>query len=195
MPSRVAGPARKAPTTPRKDASRVCLGCVTGVHGVRGLLTVHPFTGVAEDVAAYGPVQTGSGRTLRLKIKGVKKSLLIVEAEGISDRNAAEALKGENIFAPRDALPAPDEDEWYYTDLVGLEARLAGSEVFGTVVAVENFGAGYLVEIQPAQGPTVYLPFTAAAVPEIDIAARRMTVNPPSETGDKETDDAKDAAS
>ncbi|VAW10072.1 16S rRNA processing protein RimM [hydrothermal vent metagenome] len=167
---------------------RVCLGRITGVHGVRGLLTVRPYTEVAEDIAAYGPVHTASGRRLELKVKSAKKAGLIVTASGVLTREDAEALRGQEFFAARDRLPETGEDEWYRSDLVGLAAISADGEALGTVVGVENFGAGDLLEIAPPTGPTIYLPFTSEVVPRVDVAGGQVVVAPPE--GSFDTDEA-----
>jgi 16S rRNA processing protein RimM len=171
-----------APGRAPEQRDRVCLGRVTGAHGVRGLLVVRSFTETPEDIAAYGPVETGAGQRLVLRVKGARKAGLVVAADGVDSREAAEALKGEDLFAPRGALPPGGEDEWYHGDLVGLAAVTPEGVAVGRVVAVANFGAGDLLEIAPATGPTAYLPFTAAAVPVVDIAAGRIVVIPPAGT-------------
>lgn len=105
--------------------------------------------------------------------------MLVVRFKGIADRNAAEALTGLDLFVPRDRLPPAEADEFYHSDLVGLTAVLASGETFGTVVAVQNFGAGDILEIAPPRGPSLMLPFTRAVVPEVDVAGGRLTVVPP----------------
>ena len=176
----------KAPPT-QKAPRRVCLGCIIGAHGVRGLLTVRPYTEVAEDIAAYGPVETASGRRLELAVKSAKKAGLIVAATGVTSRQDAEALRGEEFFAARDRLPEPGGDEWYRSDLVGLAAISTDGEALGTIVAVENFGAGDLLEIAPQRGATVYIPFTRDIVPQVDIPGGRVILVPP--VGSFDTDD------
>lgn len=176
-----------------EERNRVCLARIVGVHGVRGLLVVRPFTEVPEDVVAYGPVTTGGGRALALQVKGAKKAGLLVAAEGVTTREAAEALKGEDLFVGRDALPVPHDEEWYHADLVGLSAVTPAGEALGTIVAVEDFGAGDLLEIAPADGPTAYVPFTREVVPEVDIAAGRVVVVAPEGTfGESEAEAAED---
>ncbi|MFV2092104.1 MAG: ribosome maturation factor RimM [Hyphomicrobiales bacterium] len=158
---------------------RVCLGRITGVHGVRGLVTVQPFTQNPADISAYGPVQTGSGRRLELTVKSTKKNGLIVAVSGVTSREAAAALRGEEVFTSRDRLPGTGTDEWYCADLVGLAAVNPAGEKLGTVIAVENFGAGDLLEIAPQSGESIYLPFTSEIVPEVDVPGGRVVLVPP----------------
>jgi 16S rRNA processing protein RimM len=104
---------------------------------------------------------------------------LIVRFKGIDDRSAAEALTGTDLSVPRDRLPPPEDDDYYHADLIGLEAVSVSGEPIGTVIAVPNYGAGDLIEVAPPRGEPVLIPFTRAAVPEVDIAGGRIVVDPP----------------
>ena len=158
----------------------VCVARVATAHGVRGALKLRCFTEVPESVAAYGPVFDAGGRELfRLAVIGRTRGGVIARAEGIEDRDAAEALRGIDLYVPRRRLPEPEPDEFYVADLVGLDAVEPAGASCGRIVAVHNFGAGDLIEIQPAQGDSLLVPFTREAVPEIDVAARRVVVVPP----------------
>lgn len=160
----------------------VCLGVVTGAHGIRGQLRVRSFTAVPEDIAAYGPLFDASGNhPLRLTVVGRSRDRLIVHAEGIGDRNQAEALGHRRLYVPRAALPEAEDDTFYHVDLIGLSAELGGGEdtvLLGTVTAVHDFGAGDLLEITRKDGRTVVIPFTVDAVPVVDVAAGRIVVAP-----------------
>jgi 16S rRNA processing protein RimM len=105
--------------------------------------------------------------------------MLVVTLSGIRDRNAAEALNGTELSIDRSLLPAPEEDEFYAADLVGLRAETPEGELVGKVRAVVNYGAGDIVEILPPSGASILVPFSKAAVPEIDLAAGRIVVIPP----------------
>jgi 16S rRNA processing protein RimM len=107
--------------------------------------------------------------------------MLVVKFAGIDDRNAAEALTGVELFVERSALLPPDPEEFYHADLIGLDAISPAGERLGAVVAVQNFGAGDILEIAPPRGATLLVPFTKAAAPEIDLAAGRLVVVPPAE--------------
>jgi len=108
--------------------------------------------------------------------------MLVARLKGVSNRDAAETLKNLRLYVAREKLPAPADDEFYVADLIGLAAETPGGDALGTVKAVHNFGAGDLIEIAPADGSaTMMLPFTEATVPTIDIAGKRIVVEPPVE--------------
>jgi 16S rRNA processing protein RimM len=159
------------------DGGMVCVASVATAHGVRGALKLRCYTEEPESVAAYGPVFDAQGRELfHLTVIGSTKGGVIARAEGIGDRDAAEALRGLDLYVPRDRLPATDEDEFYVSDLVGMEAVGPDGSAQGRIVAVHNFGAGDLIEVQPAEGESQLVPFTREAVPDVDLAARRAVV-------------------
>lgn len=155
----------------------VCVAQIGAPHGVRGAFHLRCFTQAPENVAAYGTLCDERGRPLfDLKIVGPAKGGVIAVVPGVSDRNAAEALRGQSLYVPRERLPAPDEDEYYHEDLVGLMARDGAGQELGRVVAVQNYGAGDILEIDLGQGRTELVPFTRAAVPVVDLAAGTIEV-------------------
>lgn len=174
--------------------TRVCVGVVTGPHGVRGLVKVKSFMQVPEDLRELKEVtdQTGK-RTLRLDVRGTNKGALLVHVDGIDDRDTAEALKGLELYVLRDALPRPAEDEFYHADLIGLRVELEDGTVIGSVRAVHDFGAGDVIELH-GQRPwaSAMLPFDAETVPVVDIAAGRLVVRPPEGLVSDEQDDDMD---
>ncbi len=108
------------------------------------------------------------------------KGALVTRAPEITSKEAADALRGLELYAPREAFAAPeDEDEFYLADLIGLDVRHVDGAALGVVRAVHNFGAGDLLEIAPPQGASYYLPFTRAAVPEVSLAEGVIVVDPP----------------
>lgn len=164
-------------------AERVCVGQFAGAHGVRGLARLRPFTEAAEDAVAYGPVDDERGRSYRLTLRGQTKDALIVAVEGLTDRDAVQALAGVKLFVPRDRLPPIAEEEtWYHADLLGCVAVDPDGVSLGVVRAVHDFGAGDMLEIAAADGTSRFLPFTKACAPRIDVAARRIDVVLPAET-------------
>ncbi len=159
---------------------RVCLGAIAGAYGVRGAVRIKSFTAEPKDIAAYGPLSDESGeRVFEIKVTGMSKSQVLAEIEGIAGREAAEALKGVRLFAARERLPAPEAEEFYHNDLVGLAVELADGARLGTVVAVHDFGAGDVIEIGREGEAAVLAPFTHAVVPVVDIANRRLVIDPP----------------
>lgn len=164
------------------EKARVCLGVIVGAHGVRGLVRVKPFTEDPHGVADYGPVETKDGtRRFKIKVTGASKGVVICQLEGITDRDMAEALRGTELYVDRAALPEVDEEEGYYqADLIGLRVMGVDGQLYGHVSAVQNFGAGDLLEIaRPEGGQTVLVPFTDDNVPEVDLEAGCLTLDPP----------------
>lgn len=160
-------------------SARVCIGAIVGAHGVRGAVRVKSFTADPLDVVAYGPVEDEAGkRRFKLKVTGEAKGFVLATLDGVNDRDAAEALKGTGLYVPRDRLPEVEEDEFLYTDLVGLSALGLDGQVIGTVKGVANFGAGDLLDIiRPGQG-SLLVPFTKVAVPVVDMVKRQVVVDP-----------------
>lgn len=171
----------------KKDRkSLVCVGAITGVHGVRGVLTIRPFTEQPEDITAYGPVRSKDGkRSFSLEVIGSKKGVLLVRIDGITDRTAAEGLKGLELYVDRTVLPEPDDESWYQADLIGLIVRDVAGNSLGKINAVQNYGAGDLLEIRLEDShQTILLPFTREVVPTVDIGNGCVHVDPPEGTLD-----------
>jgi 16S rRNA processing protein RimM len=168
---------------PDADASRVCVAEIGAAHGIAGEVRLRALTEDPLAVTQFGPLQTEDGRDVTIAAVRPGKDCLIARLAGVADRTAAERLRNVKLYVTRDKLPAIEEPEtWYHADLVGLAAVASDGAAFGRVVAVQNFGAGDLLEIAPAAGgPTVLLPFTDAVVPEVDVPGGRVVVNPPRE--------------
>jgi 16S rRNA processing protein RimM len=169
---------------------KLCVGVIVGAHGVRGDLRVKSFTDDPADLVSYGPLtDAGGARDFKLRILGSARGLLRVRMNGVEDRNAAEALSGVELYVARDRLPEPENDEFYFADLVGLRAERPDGSFYGTVRALHDFGAGDVIEIALAEGGVVVLPFTRAVVPEIDLDSGRVVIVQPDDLG---ADDAPD---
>ncbi|MEO8667813.1 MAG: ribosome maturation factor RimM [Bauldia sp.] len=162
---------------------RVVVAVIGAAHGIKGDVRVKPFTDDRLAIRRYGPLLAADGRRFDIEAvrpaAGSSPDMLIVRFKGIASREAAEALTGTELSVPRTQLPEPDEDEFYHADLVGLDVVTADGARLGRVVAVQNFGAGELLEIAPPAGTSIFLPFTRAAVPTIDLAAGRVIIAPP----------------
>ncbi|MEL6298208.1 MAG: ribosome maturation factor RimM [Pseudomonadota bacterium] len=160
------------------EAARVLLGVISTVHGVRGEVIVRSYCEVPEDIASYGPLTSSDGRrTFPLTIRGATKKGLIARISGIGDRNAADALRGTELYVARDLLPEPDDDEVYHADLVGLTVNDQDGKQLGQVVAIQNFGAGDLIEYRRTDGrDTEFVPLDGAFVTAIDLDAGTCTV-------------------
>lgn len=159
----------------------VCVGAIAGSFGVKGEVRLKSFTAEAEAIADYAPLVTEDGaRSFTVTATRVIKNGLSVHLSGVSTKEEADALKGTQLYVPRDRLPTLPDDEYYHTDLVGLEVRDTGGTLLGTVKSVQNHGASDLLEIQgPDLKNTVLLPFTLAVVPTVDINAGRIVADPP----------------
>jgi 16S rRNA processing protein RimM len=172
-------------------AERIRVARIGAAHGVRGEVKLWSFTEDPMAVGSYGALETEDGAQ-RFEIESLRpaKDFLVARIAGVSDRDAAEALRNLDLFVPRKRLPEIEEaDTFYYADLVGLAAVTAEGVTLGTVTAVHNFGAGDIIEIAPAAGGApLMLSFTEAAVPEVDLTAKRIVVVPPGEIEVKEED-------
>jgi len=153
---------------------------ITGAHGIKGEVKVKTFTQSPEGLGAYGPLLTEDGRRFQIAaLRPGKGEEAIVRFAGVSDRNAAETLKGEHLYVPRAALPPPEPGEFYHADLIGLRAEDASGNALGTVRAVHNFGAGDVIEIEFPDRKTEFIPFTDDSVPVVDTANGRIVIVPP----------------
>jgi 16S rRNA processing protein RimM len=162
-------------------ASRVLVAEIGAAHGLRGEVKLRSFTEDPMAVQGYGVLEGEDGRTFTIESLKPAKGHVIARLAGVSDRTGAEALRGVKLYVPRERLPAPEDETFYYADLIGLAAVTGDGRTLGKVVAVHNFGAGDLIEVEAGSG-TVMLPFTAAVVPEVDLAAGRLVVDPPAGT-------------
>lgn len=168
---------RDSPLIEGTASARICLGVITGAHGVKGRVRIKSFTAEPEAIASYGPLSDERGeRRLTIEVTGVSKGTLLAAIEGVDDRDAAEALRGTRLYVDRAALPEPEDEEFYQADLIGLAAMARDGGTLGKVVAVHDFGAGPSLEIEDAAGKTILVPFTTAAVPQIDVAAGTLVV-------------------
>jgi 16S rRNA processing protein RimM len=160
----------------------VLIGRIGAPHGIRGEMRVKSFTDDPLALGAYGPLQAADGRQFTVKSARPANKMLVVRFAEVADRNAAEALTGVELFVPRSVLPAiSDDDEYYFADLIGLAVVDTDDRPVGTVAAIPDFGAGTLLEIAPQSGDTLFVPFTKAAVPVVDIAGGRIVIDPPDE--------------
>lgn len=162
---------------------RVCVAQIGAPHGVRGEVRLWTFTADPMAVTRYAPLQTEDGKQA-FEIEAVRpaKGHLVARLRGIDTREAAERLTNIKLFVPRKRLPEIEADEFYHADLVGLRVEDENGSEIGAVIAVHNFGAGDLLEIQPPDGGAMLLPFTETVVPEVDIKGGRLVVVLPEET-------------
>ena len=160
---------------------RILLGVIVNVHGIKGEVIIKSFAAQADDIAAYGPLETSDGaRQIELTIVRQTKKGLIARIKGVADRNAAEALKGTELFVSRARLPETESDAFYFVDLIGLRAIDCDGKTLGTVSAVENHGASDILVIAlEGSSKTEMIPFTKTYVPDVSLKAGTVTINLP----------------
>lgn len=167
------------------DTRLIEVGRVAGAFGVRGEVRITAYTEDPLALAGFSQLkrQDGSHALTILQARG-EKGAIVGRAKEIATKEEADALRGLRLYVDRAAFPQPDEDEFYLTDLIGLSVRKVGSgETLGVVKSVQNFGASDMLEIEPeGGGPTWYLPFTRAAVPDVKIAEGVVLADPPEES-------------
>jgi len=169
----------------------VCLGAIIGAHGVRGAVRIKSFAMNASDIAAYGPLQSEDGATrFELTVRGTSRGAVLAEIDGIDRREAAEELRGTRLYIARDSLPQTDDNEFYHADLIGLPARTADGAAYGVVSGIYDYGAGDVIEIERENDGSVMFPFTRDNVPEIDLQAGLLVIDPPAETEARDNGEA-----
>jgi 16S rRNA processing protein RimM len=159
----------------------VLVGAIAGAFGVKGEVRLRAFTESKDGVIAYGPLYGEDGKVL-LKPKSWRelKDGVAVVAPEVKTREDAEKLKGTRLFVPRANLPTPAEDEFYVVDLLGCRAEALDGQVLGEICAVWNFGAGDIIEYRPPNGgPNVRITFTKETAPLVDLAGKRVVLDPP----------------
>lgn len=148
--------------SPSIGEGSICIGEIKGAHGVKGLVRLYVL---AEDIDLF---KTLKNPAISLKNKH-KDRLWLAHIEGVTSKEQADAMKGTKIMCKRDDFKNTDEDEVYHIDLIGMECTDENGTVIGTVLGVENFGAGDLLDIKPAKGgASFYLGFTAENVLSIN---------------------------
>jgi len=166
----------------------VLVGRVAGAFGVKGEVRVTAYTERPEALLAYRDLLRQDGSAGLTLLSGrAQKGDLVARARQVATKEEADALRGLLLHVPREALPEPDEDEYYLTDLIGMAAVTPEGETLGKVKAVQDFGAGDILEIDPGRGQTWYLPFTRECAPEVDIVGGKVTVVRPAETSERDS--------
>ncbi len=174
------------------SSSRICLGVIVGAKGIKGEVRIKSFTEDPFDVGSYGPVETEDGsRKWTVKVVGESKGTVTAQLKGLTDRNEAEALKGQKLYVDRSQLPEADDGTYYHADLVGLKAVLTTGEEIGSVLALYNFGAGDIIEVGHGQKDATLVPFSDEAVVEVNIEGGFIRIEPlPGLFDDGDEDDA-----
>jgi 16S rRNA processing protein RimM len=170
-----------------KTNKNVLLAAVIGAQGLKGEVKAKVFTATSDALLRYGALHDAKGRIYEITaFRPGKPGEAVIAFKGITDRNAAEALKGTELFLAREKLPKTESEEFYHADLLGLEAFDSEARLVGKVAAIHNFGASDVIEIVRADGDSVMLAFTKETVPLIDIAGGRIEIAVPED--DEDTD-------
>jgi 16S rRNA processing protein RimM len=182
----------------------VLMGAIIGAHGIKGEVKVKSFAGTPAAIATYGALSDAKGgRQFDLALVGKAtpskgpggKDILIARIAGIGDRNAAEALKGVELYVARDRLPQiAGDEEFYLADLIGLDVVDPAGTALGRIVSVENYGAGDVLNVDGGAKGAFDVAFTRALVPVVDVAGGRVALDLPDgffdrPEGEPETDE------
>ena len=152
---------------------QVALAAIAGAHGIGGEVRLKLFAESADSLKRHGQVRVGERLLTLASLKGDRTP--IARFAEIRDRTAAEELRGQLVTVPRSALPPLEDGEYYHADLIGLPCETAGGERLGTVVAVEDFGAGDILEIEKPDGRRTMVPFRAGVA---DLEEGRIVADP-----------------
>jgi len=157
-----------------RSERRIALAAVAGAHGVKGELRLKLFSESAASLSAHQKLYVGGAERRLLSVRDGGKAA-VARFDGIADRSAAEALRGSLVEVDRSALPPLEEGEYYHADLIGLAALDREGTQLGTIVAVENYGAGDLLEIELDDGKRSLIPFKAGIA---DLEEGRIVLDP-----------------
>jgi 16S rRNA processing protein RimM len=182
-------------TPPVKLENPVLMGTIGAAQGLRGEVRVKPFTSDAMGLGEYGTLYAADGRVFEILDIREHKGMAIIRFRGVNDRNAAEALNGLQLFIDRDNLDDEelDEEEYFYADLEGLEAKDAEGNSYGAITAIFDFGAGDILELTVKGKRPQLIPFSEASVLEIDFEGGTILIDPVAAglaPGDDDDDDA-----
>ncbi|MEL6608581.1 MAG: ribosome maturation factor RimM [Pseudomonadota bacterium] len=161
--------------------TRICVGAIAGAYGVNGEVRFKSFCADPFAMGDYGPLESEDRtQTFQIQIDRAGKAELIGRLSDVRSKEDADALKGTRLYVDRATLPDLPDDEYYYSDLIGLTVVDPGGAALGTVKQVVNHGATDILEIAvPGQSETAMLPFTMAAVPTVDLSKGRIVADPP----------------
>ena len=157
----------------------VCIGRIVEPQGLKGLLKVHCFFSDSSSLERYSPLLTDRSELLTLRVQESRKNdVFIVSVNGYHDRTSVEPLCHQKLWFHRSLLPTPDEDEYYFDDLVGLSVFDASGADYGKISGVYNYGAGYFLDIK--KDTQLYtLPFNKDSVIKVDIHnTKSVVINP-----------------
>jgi len=174
----------------KNDKNRICLCAIAGAFGIKGAVRLKPFTADPLSVADYGPLTNEDGtQEFELSNLSLIKGGVSAQVKNVQNRNQAEDLRGLRLYINRAQLPDLPEDEYYYSDLLGLEIENLSGEILGKVKAIQDHGAGDIIEVMGPNG-VFDIAFTRASVPYVDIANRKLVVDILDDAPKKDNHDA-----
>lgn len=161
--------------------TRIAVGKIVNVHGIKGVMKFQPLLSCAQNLARLNPLSDKENKKhFEMTLVGKKGAFWLVSAKGITDRTTAERFKGMELFADREKLPQTAEGEFYCCDLMGMDVMVDGKS-FGQVVNVPNYGAGVILEIKTNSGKTLDFPFSKTVFPKVDIEHHQIELILPDE--------------
>ena len=167
-------------TSHKEPDGKILIAQIGAAHGIRGEVRVKLFSDDPASLTQYGPLLSADGsRRFKILSARASKTVFVCRIKDVADRNGAESLNGVKLYVDRDHLPELEEEEFYHSDLIGLEARLEDGTALGTIVGIPDFGAGDLLDISSIGGKGLYVPFTQEAVPEVNLAEGHVVIVPP----------------
>lgn len=165
----------------------ILMAKIGAAHGIKGEVRVKSFTDDPLAFGDYGKLHDAQGRKYQVINARLSKTVVVTRFKSIDTREKAKALNGIELFVDRSVLPEPeDEDEYYMSDLVGLNAVSPEGALIGVVKEVYDFGAGDILEIKLQNGPQEMFPFTKEIFPQVDIAGSRIVFVPPVVVSERE---------
>lgn len=158
----------------------ICVGAISGAFGVRGEVRIKSFCAEPSAIADYNPLSTEEGKVYDLGITRAIKGGFAAVISGVDNKEDADALRNTRLYTARENLPALPDDEFYHSDLIGLTAVDTGGVILGKIKTILNHGAGDILEITgPGLKEPVLLSFTKSVVPTVDLASKRVVIDPP----------------
>ena len=154
----------------------IAVGKIVNVHGIKGVVKIKPYLTHGKDLPQFNPLTDKMGKkSFEVSISGTQGECLLANLKGITTREVAEQFKGLELYADRSKLPAPESNEFYCCDLVGMTVIKDGAE-FGKVVSVMNFGAGDILEIKTMKGKQLDFAFSKKTFPRVDTKKKELEI-------------------
>lgn len=155
------------------------MGVITAAHGIGGLVKIKSFAANPADIKKYGTIYNhDQSKKFDIKITSQNDTILLARVDGITDRTTVEKLIGTELYVEKKNFPSLSENEYYHSDLIGMEVRTENNEIYGKVTCLHNFGAGDIIEIQPQNSPNkVMHSFKNAIFPKVDLSNKIIIIN------------------